>query len=210
MRASTRERITVWGVRVAVVLGLTVAVAQVVSYRFGLHDAVLDSNTDRSVAGVLTLVLLGAAVASAWLVTSVSPSARLETGVMAACLSLILALELSEPSHVVALSAPFGAVAVVLLWRLAATDATAGPVIRAGCVVLGVAFVGHAIGSRLVTALGQGADSWLYQAKGIVKHAGEIVAWTLLAAGLVAVWVARRPARSTLRGATPLARRGRY
>jgi hypothetical protein len=208
--SSTRQRIAVWGVRAAVVLGLGVALGQVVSYQFGLRDVVLDSTTDASVAGVLTLVLLGATAASAWLVASVSPSARVETVASAACLTVILALELSEPPHAVAISAPFGLVAIVLLWRLAATDEIAGPLIRAGCIVLGVAFVGHAIGSRLVSALGQGEDSWLYQAKVIVKHAGELSAWTLLAAGLTATWVAGRPARSTLLGATPLARRGRY
>jgi hypothetical protein len=178
-----RERLATWGLRLGVFLGVLSAAAQVVAYHYGLRDHILDSSSDNSVAGALTALLLAATVAAAWFVALARR--RPATVLLAACLTVVFAIELTDPPHRVAVSAPFGLVAVVVLWRLASSDALAGRLLRAGCVVLGVAFLGHSSGSWLVDRLDLGPDSWLYELKAIVKHAGELTAWTLVAFGLV-------------------------
>jgi hypothetical protein len=180
---SARKLIAIWSLRLAVFLGVLSAVAQVISYHYGLRDHILDSSSDNSVAGALTALLLASTVAVAWLLAIARR--RPQAVLLAACITVVFALELADPPHRVAISAPFGLVAIILLWRLAAPDQLAGPLIRAGCVVLGVAFVGHSSGSWLVDRLGLGPDSWLYQVKAIVKHSGELAAWTLIGSGLV-------------------------
>jgi hypothetical protein len=166
----------------AVLLGVVSAAAQVVSYHYGIRDHILDSSSDNSVGGALTALLLASTVALSWLLALARRNAQ--SVVLAACLSVVFAFELADPPHRVAISTPFGLVAVVLLWRLAATDRLAGRLLRAGCVVLGLAFVGHSFGSWLVDRLDYGPDSWLYQLKAIVKHSGELAAWTLIGSGL--------------------------
>jgi hypothetical protein len=173
----------VWGLRLAVFLGVLSAGAQVISYHYGFRDHILDSSSDKSVGGALTALVLAATVAAAWLLAL--GRRRPQTVLLAVCVSVVFAFELTDPPHRVALSAPFGLVAVIVLWRLAASDALAGRLLRAGCVVLAVAFVGHSSGSWLVDRLNMGPDSWLYQLKAIVKHAGELAAWTLIASGLL-------------------------
>jgi malonyl CoA-acyl carrier protein transacylase len=180
-----RQLLAVWGLRLAVLLGGLTAVAQVVSYHYGLRDHILDSSSDNSVVGALTALLLGATVAIAWLLALTRR--RPQLFVLAACLSVVFAVELAHPPHKVAVSTPFGVAAVVVLWRLGATDPLARRLLRVGVVVLAVAFVGHSAGSWLVDRHGLGPDSWLYQLKAIVKHAGELAAWTLIASGLAAV-----------------------
>jgi len=179
------ETVAAWGLRLAVALGLGVAVCQLLVYELGLSSRLLDSSTDASLAGVLSAVMLGAAAAAAWAVALWLRSAP--TLFVAAAFTLILVLELSDPPHRVLLAAPLGAAAVFLVWRLSREDEVAGPLLRAGCAVLAVAFVGHAFGSWLVDRLDQGPHSALYQLKVVVKHGGELAAWTLLAAGLAAL-----------------------
>lgn len=163
-------------------LGVLSAAAQIVSYHYGLRDHILDSSSDQSIGGALTAALLAATVAAAWLLALARR--RPQPVLLAACVSVVFAFELADPPHRVAISGPFGLVAVVLLWRLASSDELARPLIRAGCLVLGVAYVGHSSGSWLVDRLGLGPYSWLYQLKSIVKHSGELAAWTLIGSGL--------------------------
>ena len=172
-----------WGLRLAVFLGVLSAVAQVISYHYGLRDHILDSSSDKSVAGALTALLLAATVGIAWLLALALRRPR--TVLLAACVSVVFALELTDPPHRVALSAPFGVLAVVLIWRLGTSDELAGPLLRAGCVVLAVAFAAHWSGSWVVDRLDLATDSWLYQLKEIVKHSGELAAWTLIGSGLL-------------------------
>jgi len=180
---SARQLVAVWGMRLAVFLGVLSAGAQVISYHYGLRDHILDSSSDNSVGGALTALLLASTVVVAWLLALVRRSTQ--TVLLAACLSIVFAFELTDLPHRRLISAPFGLVAVVLLWRLAASDRLAGRLLRAGCVVLGLAFVGHSFGAWLVNRLDLGWDSWLYQLKAIVKHSGELAAWTLIGSGLV-------------------------
>jgi hypothetical protein len=174
-----------------VFLAVFSATAQVVSYHYGLRDHILDQSSDNSIGGALTALLLAATVAVAWLLAF--SRGRAQTVVLAACVSVVFACELTDPPHRVAISTPFGVVAVVVLWRLAASDELAGPLLRAGCVVLGVAFIGRSSGSWLVDRLGLGPDSWLYQLKAIVKHSGELAAWTLIGSGLAVLRLGQPP-----------------
>ena len=180
---SAKQLVALWGLRLAVFLGLLSAGAQVISYHYGLHDQILDSSNDNSLGGALTALLLASTVVVAWLLALVRRSTQ--TMLIAACLSIVFAFELTDLPHRRLISAPFGLVAVVLLWRLAASDRLARRLLRSGCVVLGVAFVGHSFGAWLVNRLDLGADSWLYQLKAIVKHSGELAAWTLIGSGLM-------------------------
>jgi len=179
----SRHRVAVWGLRLAVFLGVLSAVAQVISYHYGLRDHILDSSSDKSVAGALTALLLAATVGIAWLLALALRRPR--AVLLAACVSVVFALELTDPPHRVALSAPVGLLAVVLIWRLGTSDELAGPLLRAGCVVLAVAFAAHWSGSWVVDRLDLATDSWLYQLKEIVKHSGELAAWTLIGSGLL-------------------------
>ena len=180
---SARQLVALWGLRLAVFLALLSAGAQVIAYHYGLHDRILDSSNDNSVGGALTALLLASTVVVAWLLALGRRSTQ--TMLIAACISIVFAFELTDLPHRRLISAPFGLVAVVLLWRLASSDRLARRLLRAGCVVLGVALVGHSLGAWLVNRLDLGWDSWLYQLKAIVKHSGELAAWTLIGSGLV-------------------------
>lgn len=188
----TADWIAEWGLRLAVALGAAAALAQLLAYRFDLARGVLDSSADGGIFGPLGIVVFGAAVAAAWLLALERSERRDETVACAVLLSAILGLEAADPPHAVVVAAPIGVTAVVLLLRLAPADEPAGRLVRTGCVVVAVAFAVHAIGAWLVTELGQGSGSWAYQAKAIVKHAGELVGWTLVAAGLTSLWTTRR------------------
>jgi len=199
---SAKQLVALWGLRIAVFLGVLSAGAQVIAYHYGLHDQILDSSNDNSVGGALTAILLAATVVVAWLLALVRRSTR--TTLIAACLSIVFAFELTDLPHRRVISAPFGLVAVVLLWRLGSSDPLARRLVRAGCVVLGVAFAGHSFGAWLVNRLDLGWDSWLYQLKAIVKHSGELAAWMLIGSGLVVLrlgqpleetWPNERPVR---------------
>jgi hypothetical protein len=179
---SARKRIAVWGLRLGVFLGVLSAVAQVIAYHYGIRDHMLDSSSDNSVVGALTALVLAVTVATAWLLAFTRRGPQLF--LLAVCLSVLLSFELAHPPHRVAISTPFGAIAAVVLWRLGASDPLARRLLRVGVVVLAVAFVGHSFGSWLVDRRGLGPDSWLYQLKAIVKHSGELAAWTLIGSGL--------------------------
>lgn len=187
--------IAIGGVCVAVVLGVGAAIAQVVDYELGLRSFALDSSSDRSLVGGLTMLLLTATAAGAWLVAATRPDQRRTSILGAMFLTAIVTLKLAMLPHAALLAAPFAAGAFVCLWRLAAGGSIGGRVVRAACVVLGVSFVAHVFGAWLVTELGRGGDSWIYQIKVIVKHGSELAGWTLLASGLASMWIAGRPSR---------------
>lgn len=196
VRAGRAAGIAVWGVRIAVALALAELIAQFTDYGLGLRSFFLDSSTNRSLAGALSMLLLCAAAAGAWLLAWTSRQHRTTAVLTAVLLNTIVVLKLTRPPHVLAIAALVSAAAVVLMWRLAATNETGGRLVRAGCIVLAVSFVAHALGAWLVSELGGTGDSWLYQAKVVVKHAGELSGWTLLAFGFAAMWSAERSARS--------------
>ena len=158
------ETVAAWGLRLAVLLGLGVAVGQLLAYELGLSTRLLDSSTDASLAGVLSALMLGAATLAAWAVALHVRGAR--TLFVAVAFTLILVVELSDPPHRVPLTAPVGAAAIVLLWRLAAEDEVAGPLLRAGCFVLAVAFVAHAFGSWLCRPVRPGTNLGALPAEG--------------------------------------------
>jgi hypothetical protein len=181
------DRIADWGVRVALLLGAAGALAQLAAFRFDLDRAALDSSADGGIFGTLGVIVFAAAVAAAWLVAAARPKLRVQALSCALLLSGVFALEVTDVPHARAIAAPLGAGAIYLLLRLGRTDRAAGRLLRAGCIVLVVAYLGHAIGVRIVDAFDQGPDSWAYQVKAVVKHAGELVGWTLVTSGLAAI-----------------------
>jgi hypothetical protein len=190
--AARSHRLAVWGLGLAATLALALAVAQLASYRFGLAPSALDSSTDAGIFGPLTTFVFAAAVAAAWALAALQPGIRTPALWCAALLTVVFALDAWSPPHAIALAAPFAAAALVLLWWLGSRDGSARMLLHAGCVVLAVSFAGHAIGAWIVTELGQAGNTWGYQAKVVIKHAGELAAWTLVATGLAAL--SRAPA----------------
>jgi len=190
-RVARSSRLVVWGIGLAATLALADAVAQLASYRFGLAPSALDSSTDAGIFGPLTTIVFAAAVAAAWALAALRPRLRRPALWCAAPLTVVFALDAASPPHAIVLAAPFAAAALVLLWRLGSRDESARLLLHAGCVVLAVSFAGHAIGAWLVTELGQSGDTWGYQAKVVIKHCGELAAWTLVATGLASLWRSR-------------------
>jgi hypothetical protein len=185
-----------WGLRIALALGIGEVVAQLVDFGvFDLRIEALDSSGDKGLFGLLSVVVLVASVLAAWLLALASRPHRVVDGVAAVALSLVLLVQIAEPPHRLAIVLPFGVAALTALWRLGTGLQRASRLIRTGCVVLVVSFVAHAFGARLVSHLGYTSDSWPYQIKSVVKHAGELCGWTLVTAGLMSTWNAGRLGR---------------
>jgi hypothetical protein len=193
-RMGGHDRIAGWGLRAALLLGGAAALSQLAAFRFDADPSLLDSSADGGLFGALGVVVFAGAVGAALLVALSRPALRRTALPCAVLLGAVFALEVANVPHSRAIAAPLGAGAIVLLLRLGRADETAARLLRAGCAVLVVAYLGHALGAWLVSKLDQGPDSWAYQVKAVVKHAGELAGWTLVLAGLAALLV-RRGAR---------------
>jgi hypothetical protein len=190
------RRLLVWGVRAAVALGCLEAAAQFASFGLGIGRGALDSSTDGGIFGALTPVLLVGTIGLALLVAATSARLRLPALGCGVFVAGILVTEVADPPHQFLVAVPCALGAFAFLWRLAdAGRASGGGLIRIGCVVLALAFTVHALGVRLLSELGQGADTWAYQVKVVTKHGGELAGWTLVAVGLVAVLLSERRRR---------------
>jgi hypothetical protein len=176
-----------WALCLALALGLAQALGQLLAYRYDVARSELDSSADTGVFAVLDTIAFAAAVAAAWIVPLALPRLRRTGLACALLLSAVFVLDTLSPRHALVLAAPAAAGALVLLWRLAPAGSAARRLLRPGCAVLALAFAGHALGAWLVDHFGQGADSWAYQAKVVIKHGGELVGWTLVASGLAAL-----------------------
>jgi hypothetical protein len=203
------DRVIVIGVSLAVAAMVALVATQIINFAvYDLHIRALDSDTHRSVFGVVSLL----AQAGTVLVVGarcLSPSRRagwLAVGALVAGLLLVRALLSDQP---LAYALPVAA-AFVLFWWLTTDDyAPARTVLRVGLFVLAFSFVVHIIGPKIIDHLGYGYGTWPYEIKGMIKHSAETGGWILVDTGVLAGWAAvrqprRRPMKSTpLRGHSP-------
>jgi hypothetical protein len=180
------DRMIVLGVSVAIVVAFAQVVTQVIdAAAFGLHIAALNSDSHRSVFGVLSLGAQ-AATGGAVGVRCLSSSRRTAWLVLAGLIALVLVGRALIPSEPAAFALPV-AVAFALFWWLTATDyRRARTVVRVGLSLLAFSFVAHVVGPRIVNHLGYGVGSWPYELKGILKHSTELAGWILIGTGVLA------------------------
>lgn len=192
-RSRLVDRIIVIGVSVAIVLAFAQIVAQVIdAAAFDLRIHALNSDSHRSVFGVLSLAAQAAAVVAVG-VRCRSSSRRFAWLVLAGLTALLLVVRALFPSEPAAFAIPV-AIAFVLFWSLTATDdRRARTVVRVGLFVLAFSFVAHVVGPRIVTHLGYDVGSWPYELKGILKHSTELAGWILVGTGVLAGWAAAFP-----------------
>jgi len=164
---------------------------------FGVYDQrlrALNMMTHNSIFGIASLTALALAVAASFVASFRGTERRLELACLGGLLSVLLALRVAQPPHVLLLALPVSVAALALLWTIAPPGETRR-ILRDGCIVLVGAFVVHGIGAWIVQRLGLGPDSWGYQLKAVVKHTGELAGWVLVAFALTAVALGRAPAR---------------
>jgi hypothetical protein len=110
------ERLAAWGMRVALALGLAEVVAHLVDYgAFELKVGALDSNRRSSVFGLISLLALAAAAIASLRLVVWRRMRMVEGSLLGGALLLLLALRLSEPSHVLAISVVPASCALVVL-----------------------------------------------------------------------------------------------
>jgi hypothetical protein len=191
------RRLLAWGGGAAVALGCLEAAGQFASFGLGIARGALDSSTDGGIFGALTLVLLAGTIGLALLVGATSARLRLPATGCGLFVTGVLVTEVADPPHQLLVAVPCVLGAFAFLWRLAGDARSDGArLVRAGCVVLALAFAVHAAGARLLSRLGQGGDTWVYQVKVVTKHGGEITGWALVVAGLSAICLAERRRRA--------------
>jgi hypothetical protein len=180
-----------FGVWCALVLATATAAAQFVDYGvFDLRLRALDSNTHASIFGVVSLVANLAAVLVATLLAG--RTRTLEHILLACILGVLFVLRVTAPGDVVlVLSLPLTGSGLAILWRQARPAAgSQAQAIRAGCVLLVVSFVVHAIEQNALSPLSPSPDSWAYQIRCVLKHDAELAGWILITVGLACAWVA--------------------
>jgi hypothetical protein len=179
-----REGVEVFAICAATLLACSAALAQIVDY--GLLDMrirALNSNTHASIFGGISLLASAAALAAA---VALARRARdAERVVLALAVLIILALRVIHPTHVVVVSLPVTATALVILCRQFTSSGSR--ILLVGCSLLVLSFMVHAllIGARSPVTFAH--DSWAYQFESLVKHDAELAGWILIAAGLVSV-----------------------
>ncbi|HEX5194067.1 MAG TPA: hypothetical protein VFW09_14795 [Solirubrobacteraceae bacterium] len=194
-RRSPADRVIVFGVSFAVAALVALIVTQCLDFAvYDLRIRALDSDTHRSVFGVISLL----AQAGTVLVIGarcLSPSRRagwLVLGALIAVLLLVRALLSDQP---LAYALPVTAAFVLFWWLTAADYPAARTVLRVGLFVLAFSFVVHIVGPKIIDHLGYGYGTWPYEIKGMTKHSAELAGWVLVDTGVLAGWVAsRRPA----------------
>lgn len=180
MRAVEGDGITVIAIWAALLLSAAAALAQVLNYAiFNLGVRALNSNTHVSIFGGLSL--LATALGAAAAVALALRSRELERVTLSGLLVAVLALRISYPPHVLVVSLPFTATALVILWRK--DSASRSPLLRIGCSLLVLSFAIHALDSYLWTGF---TDSWAFQVQSVLMHETELAGWILIAAGLLA------------------------
>ena len=191
-----------WGVAAAILLSASAATAQFIDYGvFDLRIQALDAETHASIFGAISLLALLAAIVAAVLDARIAADRRSHRVVLAILMVGVLGFRLIHPPHVVAISAPLIALVFALLWRGDYGSASARNIARWGCVLLAASLVVRTVGAEAVTALGYTRDSWVFQARGVVKHDLELAGWVLVAAALAApILELRLSARATSDG----------
>lgn len=180
------------GVSLAVVAAVALIATQCIDFVvYGLSIRALNSDTHRSLFGVLSLLAQGATV----LVVGVRCLSRprragwVVLGALVAVLLLVRALLSDQP---LAYAVPV-AIAFVLFWWLTAGDyAAARTVLRVGLFVLAFSFVVHVVGPKIIDHFGYSYGTWPYEIKGMTKHSTELAGWLLVDTGVLAGWMAAR------------------
>jgi uncharacterized membrane protein YfbV (UPF0208 family) len=177
-------------IRAGLLLTLAAVIAQAAaqSIDFGVYSlrvTALDSNVHGSIFGVISIVAQGA-TAVAMVVRARTASQPRVWALLAAVVGALTVVRIVTSYNAAVLIVPV-AVVFVLVWQLTADDPVeARMVVRAGLLLLVFSFVVHAVGPKLVTALGYSVNSWPYEIKSMLKHGSEMAGWMLLAVGLVA------------------------
>jgi hypothetical protein len=190
------------GVSLALAAALALVTAQCIdAIVLGLRVRALDSDTHRSVFGVISLL----AQASAVLVVGVrcrSPGRRgpwMLLDALIAALLIVRALLSDQPA---AFAGPVVAVFVLFWWLTIDDHRGARRVLRVGLGALALSFVIHIVGPPIVDGIGYRYGSWAYELIGISKHSTELAGWILVSTGALTGWLAaRQPAPRRLRSA---------
>jgi hypothetical protein len=136
------------------------------------------------VFGVLSLLAQAAAALACARYAPRSAHPR-DWSALAAVVGALLVLRILIPYNAGLLVAPTAA-AFAMYWRVSTEEREhVRSVIRTALCLLAFSFLVHAVGPRIVSALGYGGGSWAYQVKGILKHTAELAGWTLLAAAVL-------------------------
>jgi hypothetical protein len=199
---SPADLVIVVGASVAVAAALALVVSQIIDFTvFDLRIRALDSDTHRSIFGVLSL-LAQAGTVFAVAMRCVSPSRRAGWVAVGALIAGLLPVRALLPEQPLAFALPV-TVAFVLLWWLTMADYPAArTVLRVGLFLLAFSFVVHVVGPRIIDHLGYGYGTWPYEVKGMTKHSTELVGWILLSTGVLAgLFATRRPTRRSVNSA---------
>lgn len=178
------------GIAATIVVAAAGSAAQLIDYAFfGLRIRALDSASNGGVFGVAGDVAVAAAAFSAWVLAARVLAARARPARWVAALAGLLTFLAADHvtglheriSHWLAFYLP------VLLASFACLAAAAwgDRLIRVGLALLGISFLVHVFGQRLVLGLGANPADLAYQFKLVVKHGTEVAGWLLIALGLL-------------------------
>jgi hypothetical protein len=205
LRAPFRER----SFRAAIIGSVAVvavgSAAQLVNYAFGLGMAVLDASEDGGAFGVVGDLAACSAAAAAWLVLIRARPLRPAAVALPPLLTFIALDKIvrlhDHVPHYLVLYAPLlvgaGVCLVDLVRRMPRSLAR---VVMVGLVLLGVSFLLHAVGERVLLELGLTDAGWARQVKAVVKHGCEVQGWFLVAIGLAFHGLSGRWRRREARG----------
>ena len=178
----------------AAVAGSTLVVvagsaAQLIDYALHLGIKMLDSAEDGGAFGVVGDIATVSAAGAAWLVLArvrpIRPAAvALPPLLSFLALDKIVRLHDHIPHYLVLYTPLLAGAGVCLVDLVRRLPRSRARVIAAGLVLLGVSFVLHAVGERVLLELGLTDNGWARQVKAVVKHGCEVQGWFLVAIGL--------------------------
>jgi len=195
MPRSTRTRVVVAGLLLTLALVFAQAASQWIDFHFfHLRLRVLDSDHHRSVFGALSI--LAEAVAAAAVGVRAVPGRRVAWLLVAAvvgALTVPRALMSYEPAieryDVPILAAPLTVICVALCALTFRDARRLRLVVWGSLALLAASFALHAVGPQADAVPRRAslvANTWAYQAIGILKHGAELAGWLLLATAMAA------------------------
>ena len=179
------ERVVFAGVLLTSVCVVTQALTQLLDFGLGLHIGAFESDVHTSIFGILSLVAQGS-VAVAAASRSARSARRKAWLVLSALVLVLLVVRISIPYHAILLLPFVAAVFFLVVWLTAHDPPRWRAIVWGSLFLLVFSFVVHAVGVKVVTALGYGTDSWPYEIKALLKHTAELAGWLLLMTGIVA------------------------
>jgi hypothetical protein len=167
------------------------AAGQLINYGvFDLRITALDTDTHRSVFGVVSIVAEAAAAAAiAWRGSRVERHrwAWLALGALVAGLILMRTL---TSFNAATLAAPLVCVFLLLCWLTWPDPGYARTVVWAALGLMVISLVLHQVGLD-ADVLNYSSHSWAYQLTAVAKHGCELAGWLLLATAIVAAMEVR-------------------